>query len=151
MESGVFPLIEVDSHPGEGTTNFLGVDVPYLRIFKDRNASGYFVMIEHDAFKNKLQIRHGTLEKEEIESLLSQFEKSGFFEMEDVYEEAVFDGGARTITVNLPEKIKTVKLLRYTGKKSASKVPETFNNLYNWLIKFVTPKISTIQGFQKSK
>lgn len=151
MNSEVFPLIEIDSHPGEGTTNFLRVDVPYLRIFRNHDGSGYFVMVEHDAFRNEFQIKRGTLEKGDIESLLGQLERSGFFEMKDAYEEAVYDGGTQTITVNLPEKIKTVKLLRYTGKQSKERIPESFYDLYTWLVEFVAPKIFTTQSFKGEK
>lgn len=142
-ELDVFPWIEVDTHPFMGTTNLVGIDIPRLRIYKHETregVGGYFVFFQHNTFENQLTIKSGALKKADINVIHDKVTESGFFEMEDVYEEAIFDGGASRIIVQRNSEIKTVSHLRYTARQGEKKVPVEFTDLHNWLIEFATSK-----------
>lgn len=143
QNSGVFPWIEVDTHPFMGSTNLIGIDVPRLRIYKretEKGIRGYFIFFEHNTFENHLVIKSGTLKEADIYTIFDKITKSGFFEMDDTYEEAIIDGGTRRIIVQQDGRIKTVRHLRYTARHNEKMVPVEFTNLHDWLIEFTTSK-----------
>lgn len=141
QKSDIFPWIEVDTHPFGGTTNLIGIDVPFLRFYKMPESktghSGYFILIDHRTFENNLIVKDGSLYKDDILAIERRINESNFFIMERVYEETIFDGGRQTITIRDDEgSYKTVSLLRSTGMQSEKKIPKEFLDLHRWLIEF---------------
>jgi len=146
MSSNIFPIIEIDSFPEEGTSDLSVLEIPRLRIYSDDN-SGHFVVVEQDHLNGVLILKQGILTKEDIQTIMTRVNESGFYSWDEYYEEAIFDGGVASITVNDQGKIKTVKHLKYTGKKSHNEVPESFTTLYKWVFDFVETKKYRTQCF----
>lgn len=150
FNNNIFPFIEVDSFPSEGTSNLNILEIPRLRIFADGDG-GHFVLFEQDPRNGTLTFKRGNLSKDDLQKIFDELEKSNFYNMDEFYEEAVIDGGVKSITVNNIGKIKTVKHMRYTGKSSNDAVPESYTALHKWLFDYVNAKNPLVQRYQTLK